>query len=188
MRCWILIASLTFAGCVTQRTATVVTSKAPTDEPAVREAPVMRRVETRYEVRAYRDPNDPAVRHDAHAVYRTTRVPARIESLETVPRAEFAPVSYAPLPASAELSVELATQRQVTAELREIRSRMAAIEQQAQGQYGTLVNQTAETIKLREQLETERKRVRELEAKLRESVAAPTGAPATTTAAADVKW
>ncbi len=185
---WSLFAATLVAGCATQRTAVVAPPAAPAEKPVVRAASPIRAVETRYELRSYRDANDSAVRHDAHVVYRTTRVPARIESLETIPRSGFAPVSFAPLPASAELSAELAAQRQITAELREIKAHMASIEQQAQGQYGTLVNQTAETVKLRQQLEGERARVRELETKLRDRAANATGVPAATTAATETKW
>ena len=171
---WILILATCVAGCATHRpVATSAQPAAPT--PVVRAAPATRLVETRYDVRAYRDAEDPNVRHDAHAVYRTTRVPAQVAALDTTPRNAVAPISYAPLPPDAELSAELAAQRQITGELREIKSRMNAIQQQAQSQYGTLVNQTADTLKLRQQLEEERARVRELEAKLREPAPASGG-------------
>jgi hypothetical protein len=148
----------------------------------------MHLVETRYEVRSYRDANDPNVRHDAHVVYRTTRVPARTAALETEPRDAFAPVSFAPLPSSAELSAELAAQKEITTTLRAIEGRMVAVEHQAQTQLGALVGQTAETIKLRQQLEAERARVREAEAKPASRVAdsATTGAPVAGTG--EPKW
>lgn len=186
---WILILATCVTGCATHRPV-AISSPPTTPQPVVRAAPATRLVETRYDVRAYRDAEDPNVRHDAHAVYRTTRVPAQIASLDTTPRNAAAPISHAPLPANAELSAELAAQRQVTGELRAIQSRMNAIQQQAQSQYGTLVNQTADTLKLRQQLEEERARVRELEAKLRDHAPAPAGTEGivATKAATETKW
>ena len=188
---WIFVFTLSLAGCATHRPVAHVPASSATPQPVVREAPATRVVETRYEVRAYRDADDPRVRHDAHAVYRTTRVPARVESMDTAPRTAFAPASYAPLPPTAELTAELEAQRQITTQLREIKARMAAIEQQAQSQYGTLVNQTSDTIKLRQQLEAERARVRELETRLRDNSpgsGTEGKAVAATTAAAETKW
>lgn len=185
---WTLLVAMGLAGCATHRPVTLANASAPAEPSVVREAASTHEVETRYDVRSYRDVNDPSVRHEAHAVYRSTRVPTRVDSLATAPRGEFAPISYAPLPPSAELSAELAAQKQITADLHAIEARMAVIEQQAQGQYGTLVNQTAETVKLRQQLEAERARARDLEAKLRDRVAdvSATGAPVT--AATEPKW
>src|SRR5262245_43992907 len=137
---WILLAAGAGlgAGCATQRPAAQLASKPMAAKPVVREAPATRIVETRYDVRSYRDADNSSIRHDPHTVYRTTRVPARVESLDTAPRMEFAPVSYAPLSPSAELSAELTAQREITSELRAVQARMAAIEQQAKGQYGAL--------------------------------------------------
>lgn len=186
---WILILATCVTGCATHRPV-AISSPPATPKPVVRAAPATRLVETRYDVRAYRDAEDPNVRHDAHAVYRTTRVPAQVGSLDTTPRNTMAPITHAPLPADAELSAELATQRQITGELREIQSRMTAIQRQAQSQYGTLVNQTTDTLKLRQQLEEERARVRELEAKLRDHAPAPAGTEAivATKTATETKW
>jgi len=185
-RFWILLASVAFAGCATQRTSVV--APAPIEKTVVRKAVPMRDVETRYEVRSYRDANDPSVRHEAHAVYRTTRVPARVAALETEPRRDFAPVSYAPLPPSAELSAELAAQKEITAMLRTIEARMAAVERQAQSQFGTLVDQTAETMKLRQQLEEERARVRELESKMQVHASDATPATGSVATSTETKW
>jgi hypothetical protein len=168
MRCyWILFAAGLAGGCATQRQSMPATPVA-TVQPVVRESPATKLVETRYEMRSYRDADSPGVRHEAHAVYRATRVPARIAALETEPRTSFAPVSYAPLPPSAELSAELTAQREITAELRAVQARMAAIEQQAKSQYGALAAQTADAVKLRQQLEAERARLQELESKQRD--------------------
>lgn len=186
-----LVIAITLAcasGCATHRQP--VTAIAPPPAKAVvREGAPTRLVETRYDIRSYRDADDASVRHDAHAVYRATRVPARTDSLETAPRTAFAPASYAPLPQSAELTAELEAQRRITAELREIKGRMAAIETQAQNQFGSLVNQTAESLKLRQQLLEERARVAELEAKLQQNKNASAAAtPAPAVAAIEPKW
>jgi hypothetical protein len=164
----ILLASLMLAGCATQPMALLPPTHVET--PLVREAPATHDVETRYEVRSYRDASDADVRHEAHAIYRVTRVPARVAELETEPRGKFAPVSYAPLPPSEELAAELAAQKEITARMRTIREQMATVERQAQSQYGTLLDQTGETLKLRRQLEDERARARELEARAHERV------------------
>jgi hypothetical protein len=168
-----LIATILMAGCATHRTAKIE-PLAP-EQPIVREAAPMHEVETRYELRSYRDADDPSVRHEAHAVYRETLVPDKITSLVTVPRSDFAPVTYDPLPPSAELAAEVATQKEITAELRSIQAAMAVMEEQARNQYGTLVDQTADSVKLRHQLEADRARVSELEARLRagDTAAAP---------------
>lgn len=187
---WIPFSSMLLAGCATHQSA-VSTASLPqaTPKPLVREAVVTRLVETRYDVRSYRDPDNPGVRHDAHAVYRTTRVPSHIDALESTPRNEFKPASYAPLPASAELAVEIAAQKEIGADLRAIQSRMAAVEQQARSQLATLAGQTAETVNLRRQLEDERARVKELEDKLRDRAPGLAATPASAeTPVADPKW
>lgn len=186
---WILIMATCVSGCATHRPVANLAAASAAPRPVIRAATATHAVETRYDVRAYRDAGDPSVRHEAHAVYRTTRVPASTASLDTMSRKTAASISHAPLPASAELSAELAAQRQITAELREIKSRMAAIEQQAQSQYGTLVNQTADTLKLRQQLEDERARVRELETKLRDHPPTSSGTDVVAAKArAETKW
>lgn len=153
----IVLMPLLAAGCTTQVPA-IRQSAAPELIAVV--APT-KLVETRYEVRSYREAANPAIRHEAHAVYRHTRVPAaESENLETVPRDSFQPVSVAPLPASAELAAELATQVRITTELRAIQASMAETEQRMQAQYALLVRQSAEALKLREQLEAERNRIR----------------------------
>jgi hypothetical protein len=190
--CVSLLLALIVAGCATQkRAARVSPVLAVEPAPRITEQPGTRLVETRYDVRAYRDPVDLRVRHDAHAVYRATRVPERVGALETVPRGEFAPVSYAPLPTDAELTAELSTQKQITEQLRAIQSKMSAIEQQARDQFGTLVSQTEESVKLRVQVGADRARVQELEAMLRDHPAPATerSSPAVaTTAVTEMKW
>jgi hypothetical protein len=180
----LLLVPVCLAGCATPRTALVVPANPAAESPVVREAAATRVVETRYELRGYRDPDDPTVRHEPHAVYRTTRVPARVASLDTAPRADFAPVSYAPLPASAELAAELSAQKQITADLRTIQARMAAVEEQARSQYGTLVSQTAEMIQLRRQLGDERAQAQDP----RHASRPDSGATPPTAAADESKW
>jgi hypothetical protein len=65
------------------------------------------------------------------------------------------------------LATEIAAQKEITVELRSIQIAMAAMEEQARNQYGTLVDQTAESAKLRQELEADRARVSELETRLR---------------------
>ncbi len=186
---WFVLPTL-LVGCVSQPRATHRPPAPATVAAAIPARPATRLAETRYEVRAYHDANDPTVRHDSHAIYRATRVPVRPsgakEELSTVPRVTFQPASHAPLPANAELGAELATQKQITAELRTIQSAMSATQREAQEKFGELVNQTAETVRLRRDLEAERVRVQRLEASLRERAAEPasTAAPL----AADLKW
>lgn len=187
---YILLPAL-LAGCATQHRTSRAPVRPETPVAAVPANPATRLVETRYEMRAYHDASDPTVRHDSHAVYRATRVPVRadgkVDALATVPRATFQPASYVPLPATAEAQAELVTQKQITSELRTIQTAMSATQKQAEQKFGELVSQTAETIRLRQQLEEERTRVKQLESSLRErnAEAAPTAMPAV---ASDMKW
>ena len=112
-------------------------------------------------MRDYRDAANPAIRHEAHAVYRRTRVPITAsDDLEPVRRTVYAPASYSPLPASDELAAELGTQKKITGDLRVMQVSMSEVEQRMQTQYAMLVRQSAELLKVREQLETERGRIR----------------------------
>jgi len=158
VRFLLIIFSLSIlAGCASQPAAGV---KAPPLRPLMAASPV-KFSETRYDVRSYRDAAMPTLRHEAHVIYRRTLVPVTVSNeLETVPRTSFPPASLMPLPASDELSAELATQRKITAELRAIQTAVADAGQKMQAQYALLVRQSAEAITLREQLEMERHRVR----------------------------
>ena len=148
-----LLISCLMAGCANQSRLALQ----PPAAPLVAAALPTKQVETRYDVRGYQDAANPALRHEAHAVYRRTRIPATTaETLETIPRTGFAPPSQAPLPASEELAAELATQKVITAELRAMRAAMAETEGRMQAQYGQLVRQSGEALKLREQLEATR--------------------------------
>lgn len=155
---WIVLLPLLATGCVAPQATRV---SAPLASPAAIAAVTpTKMVETRYEVRGYREAASPDVRHDPHAVFRRTRVPAHAQDeAGTVPRASALALSDAPLPASAELAAELATQKTVTAEIRALQSSMAEAERQMQAQYALLVRQSAEVMKVREQLEAERQRV-----------------------------
>lgn len=160
---FLFLLPLLTAGCASQMP---VAQKAPQLCPgAIAMRLSTKSVETRYDVHAYRDAGDPSVWHEAHAVYRTTRVPITAnEELTTASLTTFPPASIAPLPASDELTAELATQKKITTDIRALQTAMADTEQKMRAQFATLVRQSAETIKLREQLETERRRIRTVSA------------------------
>jgi hypothetical protein len=142
-------------------------------------------VETRYDVRSYREAANPSLRHESHAVFRCTRVPITAsDALETVPRTAYPTASLTPLPASAELDAELATQKKITAELRTTQTSVAEIEQKMQAQYSQLVRQSAEALRLRQQLETEHQRIQDMAT----AESAPAAPPATSTGNPAVKW
>jgi hypothetical protein len=181
---WILIVPLLATGCATQRFATLATQAAK--QPfAVAAASATKVVETRYEVRDYRERTNPQVRHEAHAVYRSTRVPlASGDELATVPREAYPDTSFTPLPASEELAAELATQKSITAEIRAMQTSMAEAERRVQSQYASLVRESAEALKVREQLEAERART--WAAATSATRATPAVAP--TGGTSEVKW
>jgi hypothetical protein len=169
------------AGCATQRPVTLQTPP----PLAIAAASPTKFVETRYDVRAYRDAADSSLRHEEHAVFRRTRVPvATSVDLETVPLALYPPSSVTPLPASEELNAELASQKKITAELRAMEASLVETQRQMQSQYAVLARQSAEALKLREQLENERNRIRTLSPS-ESRPPAPLPAPG---ASAEVKW
>jgi|GEM_PF-1220253 len=183
-RVLILIVPLLASGCASQRLATAPTQTAQPSLVVAAASPT-KAVETRYEVRGYCEATNPQVRHEAHAVYRSTRVPvAAGDELATAPRNAYPMPSYTPLPVSDELAAELATQRSITADMRAIQSSMVETERRVQSQYATLVRESADALKLREQLEAERVRARA--AVPAATNAAPVVAPAGGTA--EVKW
>lgn len=174
-----LLAALVVAGCATQRPVAVV------ERPPVliEAASPTKIVETRYELRSYHEAANPALRHEAHAVYRRSRVPLNFEGdLTTVSRTEFAPASYAPLPGNDELAAELATQKAITANLRTVQAAMVETERQVQAQYAVLVRQSTEALKLREELEAERAQLRAA------SVVPKTSTNAPVPEASEIKW
>jgi len=143
-------------GCATHRPVAVAAP--PPAVPAVMPTKIL---ETRYEVRGYREAANPSIRHEAHAVYRQTRVPLHAdESKEPVPRTAYAPASYAPLPAAAELNAELASQKAITGELRAMKLAMAEMQLRMEAQYAQLVRQSVEAAKVRGELEAARDRLR----------------------------
>jgi len=179
----LMLASLSFTGCTVQTTV----PKRPLPEPAnsVPRTQPTKLVETRYEIREYRDAANPAIRHEAHSIYRKTRVPANVsEAFTTASRTTFPPVSVTPLPPSEELAAEIMTQRKVTAELLALQGALADAEKMMKTQYSGLVRQSAETFKVREQLESERNRLKSLA----EPEASPALGTSAATAATEVKW
>jgi hypothetical protein len=188
---WPLLITLGVAGCATHRaTAPAATETASSATPFARDR-ATQVVQTPYEIRRYRDPADPAVTHEPHVIYRATRVPASLavsREVDTLPRTAAEPVTYAPLPTSAELSAEIAKQKQITADLRAIQSNMAATQRDAQAQYGKLVSATAETLQLRQQLEEERARLKESGDKQSQQPSASPTVAANGTAAPEPKW
>lgn len=172
----IVLMPVLVAGCAMQRPVAVQTPP-PVLLAAVTPTKV---VETPYDVRGYREAANPAIRHEAHVVYRRTRVAVTAgDELATVPRETYAPSSSTPLPASDELAAELATQKKITGDLRVMEASMAEAEQRMQAQYALLVRQSAEALKVREQLEAERSRARG---------ATPAGIAATPATNPEVKW
>lgn len=146
---WILVLA-GLAGCAAPKT---VVTQAPEPELAHSER---KAVEARYDVRGYREAESPAIRHEAHAVFRRTLVPMNAEAMEAVPRTSFAPSSVTPLPASDELNAELTKQKAITAEMVAMQQQMAATQVKMQAQYAQLVEQSGEAMRLRARLEAER--------------------------------
>jgi hypothetical protein len=190
MRPLCLIFPLLLAGCATQTTIAPkpIALTAPTSvaDPHV--------VVTRYELGSYRYPQD-RPEHSGLAVFRSTRITGKTVPVGLDARAWNVPASFDPLPPSAELSAELSAQRDITARIRAAQEVIAGLEKQMRAQYGTLVTQTEETLRLRAKLETERANVQQLEAQLRNQphTAAETPAVAETTvpnssSSQEVKW
>lgn len=165
MRILLILAACALAGCATHpRTAKVHPAPASSPGVATRKTPWPATfVESRYEIGGYRDPADPVVWHEAHCILRATEVtgqgPPAVS--ESGPLTAYEPVTYAPLPPSAELAAVLEQERQITAELRAMRARMASLQGQAQSQYGQLVAETEATDRLRQQLAGEAARLKQ---------------------------
>jgi hypothetical protein len=138
-------------------------------------------METEYYIRGYRDPRLPTLRHEGHKVYRRAMVPDRAR--DTAGDVERAPsVAHAPLPVSAELAAELATQRSLTAEVQALQQAMAETERAMREQYAEMLRQSAAVQKLREELEAERNRLRQIAAIESTPDSAPVTSPKVTTA------
>jgi hypothetical protein len=180
----LILAVLFAAGCATPHASP--RRPLPASEPIlVTTIQPTRVVETRYDLRGYRDGIDASLRHEPHSVYRRTRVPvAAADELSHVPRETHPPASIAPLPASEELAAELATQKALKNELRAMQTALADAEQKMKAQYAALVQQSVETTQLREQLEAERNRLRTTPTSEIPGVATTTTTPAN----AEVRW
>ena len=156
MRKLIFLPICLLAGCATHSPVAKSRTAAPLAPGVVTtETPrPVRFVETRYDVSGYRDPGDPAVWHEPHAILRKTEVPGQppSESLTNGPLTAYVPATYDPLPPSVELAAELTEQHQITVELRTMKANMFALQGQAQTQYGKLVAETDATDRLRQQL------------------------------------
>ena len=178
-----LIALLLFTGCATQPEAK---PRQTAQTPAIAATPVQttKVVETRYEIRGYRDSTDPSIRHESHAVFRRTRVPLASPESKVLSRSENPPASIAPLPASEELAAELASQKKISSELRDLQAALTDAAEKMRSQYATLVRQSADALKLRDQLESERNRLKESSASAPVSSGATSGAVTST----EVKW
>jgi hypothetical protein len=175
----IAIVSLAFTGCAMPPLQEVQVSR-PEVEPAPKAAVVKERglAEARYELRGYRDATSPFLRHEAHAVYRQTRVPdPSVGRLETVSRETYPRVSEARLPASEELAAELATQRRITTELRAMQVALSETERGMKEQLATLVRQSAEVLKVRKEIEDEKTRLLATPAEPESGDGAPASAP-----------
>jgi hypothetical protein len=188
MRPVIVLLIVGLAGCATSQRPVGVTgpSSAPAQSQSNLDRATVARV-TRYELGDYRYPRHGVA--NENSVVRTTRMPANTRVRES--EVNVSP-SYDPLPPSAELTAELSAQREITRQIREMKSVIAAAEQNAKEQYGALVEHTAAVIKLRQQLEVERARLRELEFQLKEQRPTPAApviasSPASTSTEG-VKW
>lgn len=175
----IFLSLLCTIGCSTRRAATV--PPAPPSLAAVQPTKLM---ETRYDVRGYRDAYNPTIRHEPHAVFRQTRVPLNAtDASETAPRTAYPPASYTPLPEASELNAELTKQKTITGELRVMKATMAEMQQRMEAQYGQLVRQSIEAARVREELETERSRLRSSSANETTDLSGFTANPSS-----EVKW
>jgi hypothetical protein len=185
---WIPSLTLLLCGCATQDSVDVYIP--PPSQSLVRAAfDPTKFVETRYEVRSYREAADLAIRHEPHAIHRRTRVPVTISTDFAIgSRTNHPPASIAPLSASEELAAELDTQKKITADLHAMKTSMRETEQRMQAQYATLVRQSAEVAKVREGLEAERVRLRA--APVAVSPPTPPARPVRASAAdsSQVKW
>lgn len=145
MRAILIVSLCLAAGCASQpRAAKVRPPAIPGGQPvAVDLHPDVVTVETRYEVRGYYDGADPSIWHASHPVYRATEVSRAGAALppagEGGPLTTYVPITYDPLPASAELDAQLAAQKEITADLRAVRAKMVALQDQAETQYQQLL-------------------------------------------------
>jgi hypothetical protein len=190
MRPLYLIFPVLVAGCATQDTI----APKPIASTALTSVVDPHVVVTRYELGSYRYPQETRD-SSGPAVFRSTRISGNTVPVGTDARSLNVPASFDPLPPSDELSAELSAQRDITARIRAAQEVIFGLERQMRAQYGTLVTQTEETLRLRAKLETERANVQRLEAQLRNQPHTATETPAVAQAAAqnssssqEVKW
>ena len=188
MRCLVCTGALLLAGCTAVTTPpqarTIELEESVIAEATTRDA--QERTVTRYELGAYRYPRETGP--SAAAVLRPTHVPAalarRSELTGLLQESPSAP--YAPLDSSEELNAELNAQRAITAQLRALEAAMVSLERESRAQYQALLRQRDASGAVRQELEEERRRLQELQARLRERLneeeSAPTIAAASTPA------
>jgi len=136
--------------------------KTPAPEPApIAAAPQNKAIESRYEVRSYREAGDPSIRHEAHAVFRRTIVPMSAQDRQGVEcRTSAPPASVTPLPASEELEAELKSQRAMTQEILVMRANIIETQKKIQAQYALLQQQAAEIAKTYEKVKGDKRTAR----------------------------
>jgi hypothetical protein len=146
MRSFCLLLLLLNAGCATHRKAALQAPvRLDADRIALPAYFPTKVVETRYDIQTYRESTNPEIRHEAHAIYRRTRVSAKVtDDVPTEPPTTYPAINYAPLPPSAELDAELAAQKSITADLRAMQRSTAETEQKIQAQYALILNQSDE--------------------------------------------
>jgi len=144
--------------------ALVACAATPKSEPAQRQAPEpipaapeFKVVESRYEVRAYREAGDSNIRHEAHAVFRRTIVPLSAQDRQGVEcRTSAPPASVAPLPASEELEAELKSQRAMTQDILVMRASIIETQKKIQAQYALMQQQASEIAKTYEKVKNDK--------------------------------
>ena len=171
MRYLVCTGALFLAGCTAVTTTppqSRTTDLAEAVVPATPTRDAQERTVTRYELGAYRYPRETGP--SAAAVLRPTRVPVelahRSQVVSLLQASSSAP--YAPLPASEELNAELNAQRAITAQLRALEAAMISLERESRAQYQALLRQRDTSGAVRQELEEERRRLQELQARLRE--------------------
>jgi hypothetical protein len=185
---WMPFLTLLLCGCATQDSVEVYIPT-PSQSLVRAASEPTKLVETRYELRSYREAANPGIRHEPHAIYRRTRVPVTISSDFVIgSRMNHPPASVVPLAESDELAAELGTQKKITAELHAMQTSMRDTEQRMQAQYATLVRQSAEVAKVRDGLEAERVRLRAVPAATPPATSPARAVRPPTADSSQVKW
>ena len=181
MRYLVCTGALLLAGCTAVTTEPPLAHQSTPLSEAVAEASateVQDRIVTRYEVGAYRYPREAG--SSVAAVVRQTHVPAALGGRPELAGLlqESPSTAYAPLPASEELNAELNAQRAITAQLRALEVAMVSLERESRAQYQVLLRQRDASGALRQELEEERRRLQEVQARLRERLDQEESTPA----------